>query len=257
MYDIAKADSWQVMITTHSPIFIDVSKEHTTIIRVDKTETGETKKFSTEIAEFNVEERERLKMIRNCNPEVNEFFFADKILLVEGETEYSIFNELKKDNSVHIVNCFGKGNILTFQKILNHFGVTYIALHDTDCPKVKRVVDKKTKWYKNSVWTINEKILEESLKNEGNIILASVPDLEINYFGKLQKEDKPYQAIKKIKDKEFQKTDAYSKLVQIANVEVEYFKKNKLNLESKEQYKEQVEEYVEKHGLTDEKWIFD
>ena len=147
------------MITTHSPIFIDVSKPHTTIIRIEKSEKGESKSFSTNKASFDENDRERLKMVRNCNPEVNEFFFSNKIILVEGETEQTIFNELKKSSEVHIVNCYGKANIPTFQKILNHFSVDYIVLHDTDCPKVKRGENMIT----NSMWTMNSKIFEESI----------------------------------------------------------------------------------------------
>lgn len=36
LYKLANLENWQVMITTHSPIFIDVSKPHTTITRVEK-----------------------------------------------------------------------------------------------------------------------------------------------------------------------------------------------------------------------------
>ena len=78
LYKIAELENWQVMITTHSPIFIDVSKPHTTIIRVEKNEENATKIFSTEKANFSEDERERLQMIRNCHPTINEFFFASR-----------------------------------------------------------------------------------------------------------------------------------------------------------------------------------
>ena len=127
LYKIAELDNWQVMITTHSPIFIDVSKPHTTIIRVEKNE-GATKIFSTEKAQFSDKERERLQMIRNCHPTINEFFFANKVILVEGDTEQVTFSQVKEER-VTIINCRGKANIPMFEKILNHFGVEYIAVH--------------------------------------------------------------------------------------------------------------------------------
>lgn len=151
LYKIAELDNWQVMITTHSPIFIDVSKPHTTIIRVEKNE-GATKIFSTEKAQFSDKERERLQMIRNCHPTINEFFFANKVILVEGDTEQVTFSQVKEER-VTIINCRGKANIPMFEKILNHFGVEYIAVHDLDTPKSKR----DGKFIKNSMWTINEK----------------------------------------------------------------------------------------------------
>lgn len=99
LYKIAELDNWQVMITTHSPVFIDVSKPHTTIIRVDKDEEAKTRIFSTESAKFDEDERKRLQMVRACNPAINEFFFANDIVLVEGETEQSVLTQIKKYRS--------------------------------------------------------------------------------------------------------------------------------------------------------------
>lgn len=59
LYKLAKLENWQVMITTHSPIFIDVSKPHTTITRVEKNDGSATNVFSTDKANFSDDERER------------------------------------------------------------------------------------------------------------------------------------------------------------------------------------------------------
>lgn len=193
LYKIAELENWQVMITTHSPIFIDVSKPHTTIIRVEKNE-GATKIFSTEKAEFSDDERERLQMIRNCHPTINEFFFANKVILVEGDTEQVVFTQVKRED-VTIINCRGKANIPMFEKILNHFGVGYIAIHDLDSPKVKGKRGLK----KNAMWTINEKILEEAQKGKVGKVIVDVPDFEGQFFGYLQSGDKPYNAICELK----------------------------------------------------------
>jgi putative ATP-dependent endonuclease of OLD family len=64
---------WQVIATTHSPVFIDLSKNHTTIIRVDPDETRE-RFISTDKISFDAPEKKKLQMIRACNPIVNEFF---------------------------------------------------------------------------------------------------------------------------------------------------------------------------------------
>lgn len=217
LYKIAELQNWQLMITTHSPIFIDVSKDHTTIVRVDKNENYETRIFSTEKANFEEYERERLQMIRACNPSVNEFFFADSVVLVEGDTEQTVLTYIRNKNekyaSVSIVNCHGKANIPMFQKILNHFGVNYAAMHDIDSPRSKR----KEKWIKNAMWTINKKIFEESKIKEGfnNIVIANMPDFEFQYFKYLQKGDKPYNAICELNNPEFMKTEQYKELIQI------------------------------------------
>lgn len=209
LYKIAELDNWQVMITTHSPIFIDVSKPHTTIIRVEKNE-GATKIFSTEKAQFSDKERERLQMIRNCHPTINEFFFANKVILVEGDTEQVTFSQVKEE-MVTIINCRGKANIPMFEKILNHFGVEYIAVHDLDTPKSKR----DGKFIKNSMWTINEKIIEEANKGLNGKVIVNIPDFERQFFGYLQSGDKPYNAILELQKEE--RRNVRDELEKIAN----------------------------------------
>lgn len=210
LYKIAELENWQVMLTTHSPIFIDVSKPHTTIIRVEKNEGDATKIFSTEKAEFSDDERERLQMIRNCHPTINEFFFANKVILVEGDTEQAALVQVKRED-ISVLNCRGKANIPMFEKILNHFGMSYIAMHDLDSPKVKR----KEKWIKNPMWSINEKIFKEAQKGKNNKVIVNIPDFEGQFFGYLQSGDKPYNAICELQKPE--KKEALKELEKVAN----------------------------------------
>ena len=90
LYDLAEIAEWQVLTCTHSPIFIDVSKPHTTIMRVEKKTIGDPRVFSTDEASFSEDDRTQLRMIRSCHPTVSEFFFADHVFLVEGETEQAV-----------------------------------------------------------------------------------------------------------------------------------------------------------------------
>lgn len=253
LYKIAELMNWQVMITTHSPIFIDVSKEHTTIIRVDKGCCGNTSTFSTDKAGFDADERKRLQMIRACHPTVNEFFFSNRILLVEGDTEQAVFNYLKKSGSdLHVLNCFGKANIPMFQKILNHFGVNYSAVHDIDSPKSKR----KDKWITNAMWTMNSKIYNESRnqKQGENIVIANMPDFEGQFFGYLQKGDKPYNAILELQDSEYQKTDEYKLLLKIANGNMENLD---IIVDNVKVYEERVKQFIKGIDSPGEKWSLD
>lgn len=75
----ANNHGWQVMATTHSPVFIDLSKDHTTIIRVDKD--SQNKYISTNDIGFDKDEKVNLKIVRACNPMVNEFFSIIKLFL--------------------------------------------------------------------------------------------------------------------------------------------------------------------------------
>ena len=210
LYSIADLDGWQVMTTTHSPMFIDLTKDHTTIIRIEREgEYSRTvKTFSTENVNFTDEEKENLKMLNYCNPYFNELFFAKTNLLVEGETEYSVIKLLQQElpdlKDIHILNCLGKANIVTVSKILNHFNVPYRILHDSDNPTTLKNVKGKVTKVRNSAWTNNYKILDEV--NKGielglNVkIFASVPNFEGEFLKTEGKKSKPYEAWKFFSD---------------------------------------------------------
>jgi predicted ATP-dependent endonuclease of OLD family len=73
IYALADLDGWQVICTTHSPIFIDLTQDHTTLIKVSNTQQG-VFYFQTDRAHFDNDERDNLKMLNRCCPTVNEFF---------------------------------------------------------------------------------------------------------------------------------------------------------------------------------------
>lgn len=203
LYAIAEHTDWQIMITSHSPNFINLTKDHTTIIRIEKNEATqhEVHTFSTDEVGFTVDDKENLKMLNFCNPYFNEFFFSSNIFLVEGETEVTVvkslmqIGEVAKD-CIHIINCLGKANIVTISKILNHFKMNYSILHDSDSPKAKR----DGKHIVNSMWTTNRKINEEvelGRKKGLNIkTFVSVPNFEGEYFDGKTGSSKPFGAWK-------------------------------------------------------------
>ena len=213
LYAIADLEGWQVMTTTHSPMFIDLTKDHTTIIRIEKDllNNRTVKTFSTEDVSFTEDEKENLKMLNFCNPYFNEFFFAKTNLLAEGETEYSIVKLLQKEASLnpdlHILNCLGKGNIVTVAKILNHFKVPYAILHDSDNPTTMKNIkdplnpEKKIKTkVKNGAWTNNLRIIEEVDKGKSLGIdiktFISIPNFEGEYLNNVVGSSKPFEAWK-------------------------------------------------------------
>lgn len=208
LYAISKLTNWQVMVTSHSPMFIDLTKDHTTIIRLDKQEgtNHKVKTFTTDQANFTEDDKENLKMLNFCDPYFNEFFFAKNNLLVEGETEYTVTKSVLSESGTgvdfHIINCLGKANIVTVSKILNHFSVPYSILHDTDCPRAKR----KGNFIANGAWTLNEKIIKEVLKGrEAGIPIntfISVPDFEGEFMDDNEGKSKPYEAWKYFREQD-------------------------------------------------------
>jgi predicted ATP-dependent endonuclease of OLD family len=171
---------WQVIATTHSPVFIDLSKSHTTIIRVDPEEKAE-RFISTDKISFDAPERTRLQMVRACNPVVNEFFFYDNIVLVEGPTEHLAVKHCASalDLDVHVIDCMGKANIPLFARILNQFRSKYIIIHDSDSPKIF----KKEKIVNSGTWTINRSIRDAAAECNAGNIFTQFPHFEGEFFG--------------------------------------------------------------------------
>ncbi len=183
---------------------------------------GEPRLFSTEEVGFSEDERTQLRMIRSCHPTVSEFFFADHVFLVEGETEQAVLNHALANTPVidgiwcHVVNCMGKANLPLFARILNHFGTPYTIVHDSDAPMSLR----KGVWVKNGMWTINKRIAEVITEREKGLptcgLVVHIPDFEGFYFGEGLSADKPYHAIMMLKSPDFQKSVKYTLLMKFS-----------------------------------------
>ncbi len=197
LYELPSAGTWQVMLTTHSPIFIDISRDNTTIVRVERTNgavTGTTL-FRPNRVDLDDDDKVLLKLLNLCDPYVNEFFFGGRTVIVEGDTEYTAFKFVMERfpdefRDVHIVRARGKSTIVSLMKILNQFGATYGILHDSDRPVRVDGVSK------NSAWVANERIQSlAKIAPNGVRVVASVPNFEAAFFGAEVKEDKPYNAL--------------------------------------------------------------
>ncbi|WP_462174330.1 ATP-dependent nuclease [Pseudoalteromonas xiamenensis] len=81
LYELPASGNWQVMITSHSPIFIDLSKDNTTIIRVFRESDSEVKSttlYRPERAKLDDDDKKNLKLMNICDPYVHEFFFGGR-----------------------------------------------------------------------------------------------------------------------------------------------------------------------------------
>lgn len=229
LYDLPKAKNWQVMITTHSPVFIDLSRDNTSIARVERMPNGTlhgTTIFRPSRVQLDADDRIELKLLNLCDPHVAEFFFAGRTILVEGDTEYTAFKHViaqtpERYKDIHVVRARGKSCLVSLCKILNQFDKGYSILHDSDREKI---VGKKTKKERaNPAWTENQRILAatEDGRNSGKVrLLASVPNFEEAFFGEVADGDKPYSALARIK----QETDAYTRIDELLTSLVDFSK---------------------------------
>lgn len=214
LYDLPNTGNWQVMVTTHSPAFIDVSRDNTTIIRVEQIDgnISGTTVFRPERVKLDDEDRARLKLLNIFDPYVAEFFFGGRCIIVEGDTEYTAFKHVIASKQgmykdVHIIRARGKATIVSLIKILNHFGSSYSILHDSDTTTTMR----KGKQIKNSAWAHNEKIYNAVIDRPETSkvrLLASLGNFEKAYFGEEVSNEKPYNAILNLQ----QNSVAYTKV---------------------------------------------
>lgn len=200
LYGLAVDGSgWQVMVTTHSPAFIDLSKDNTTIVRVERDEGGRihgTTVFRPARAKLDTDDKKLLKLLNTWDPYVGEFFFGGRAIIVEGDTEYSAFQliierERKEFGDVHVIRARGKFIIPALIKILNHFGSGYAVLHDSDNPTL-------TNGNGNPAWAANTSILSgvQAAPNPSVVrLVASVPNFEGAFLGIVASNEKPYNAV--------------------------------------------------------------
>ena len=202
LYKLPSSGNWQVMATTHSPVFIDLSYDNTTIIRVDKNNdeiTGTTLYRPTSV-QLDLDEKKQLKLLNMFDPYVAEFFFYANNIIVEGDTEYTAFRyiidqEPDQFEKIHIIKARGKITITSIIKILNQFSSKYSILHDSDLPKTKAGTN-------NPAWTANQKILDAVQTKKTNTkvrLLASKINFENAFLQKTVTSDKPYNILVQLK----------------------------------------------------------
>jgi len=194
LYRLSECSPFQILCATHSPQMIDISKPHSSLVRITKNdnETTCTHQVGHSIFMDDIN-KDFIQMINRFNPNVCETFYSNKVIIVEGDTEAIIFRELLKTNhsdaDYFILNAGSKNNIPFFQRILNHFNISYVVIHDSDTRLRYKDTDKKHVVLKkdgtpakNSAWAINDNIWQEIQKGIelGNRVkrIVSVYDFE-------------------------------------------------------------------------------
>jgi putative ATP-dependent endonuclease of OLD family len=220
LYSLPESENWQVMVTTHSPNFIDLTRDHTTIVRVERTAQHDvlaTTLFRPEQAQLSADDKENLKLTNLFDSHISEAFFGGRVLVVEGDTEYSAFSYIKRRerdsgnmtySDLNIIRARGKVTVASMMKVLNHFGTRYFVLHDTDRPRVSsRRKDKglskagqlvyQIVEIANPAWTNNGKILAQM--TERSRVVASLVNFEQAYFDEIAEAEKPENSVSKLR----------------------------------------------------------
>ena len=83
-------------------------------------------------------EMESVRYFLWLNPDRASMFFANSVLLVEGQCETALINKLldegrlKLPHGTYVLDCMGKYNIHRFMNLLQAFGVKHSVIHDDD-----------------------------------------------------------------------------------------------------------------------------
>lgn len=171
------AEKTQIIYGTHSPLFVGIDRiDQIRLLRKESNGDGKpkiTKVVSTSIAKVadrlsNIDEEGAVKYTASAllprlqaimTPWMNEGFFADVVVLVEGEDDRaSILGVAKtlgpelESKGISVIPCGGKTNIDRPYIIFNQLGIPIYVVWDGDygrgetegiCEKCERPLDKK------------------------------------------------------------------------------------------------------------------
>ncbi|KPZ11109.1 ATP-dependent nuclease [Pseudomonas syringae group genomosp. 3] len=208
LYKLAENPDWQIMLTTHSPYFINALEDHTTIIRLERPATHggdliSPKTYRSDLITFQGDEKRRLQALQHIDPSLAEIFFGSYPILVEGDTEHAAFlatiieRQHELADKVTIVRARGKGILLSLISVLKHFQMDFGIVHDSDAPY-------NSKGGNNSMWSLNSSIRNAiaSARDSGITVRhkVSIPDFERFLGGEEESKDKPLMAYLAILD---------------------------------------------------------
>lgn len=183
----------QVFYTTHSTEFVNIDHyENVNIVR--KNPSRGTYICQGRNITIEPTSREGLKLSTEFDARRNELFFAEKIMIVEGETEENalpyLFQLKGKDinkESISIVNAKSVTNIKFFIKIIKSLGIPFVVLMDKHSNRSD---------YQSYYEPLNNEIL--STAGDRNLVFMIDPEFEIA-FNLPTTGDKVRNAVEKVR----------------------------------------------------------
>lgn len=134
--ELSEGDS-QVFLCTHSSGLIDVERYRTIYIVTKRNEAEGSQVTYCSEELFTGDAKKDFNLSYWMNPDRGELFFASKVLLVEGATDKTVIPLIAKNLGVFrydytVIDCGSKSNIPYYIRLLNKFGIPYVAVYDRD-----------------------------------------------------------------------------------------------------------------------------
>jgi putative ATP-dependent endonuclease of OLD family len=193
IYDLSGSNS-QIVASTHSPFLIDISRKPKQVLNrlITEENTVNCNSFSVSKAFKELQDTDKtyVKMLLKIDDYIARAFFANYVVIVEGDTEDILLREtisrLPRKHYLDIISNFeiikarGKASIIGLVKYLTSMGIKPIVIHDRD-----NGIENATKF--------NEPI-RLALNGNGRIVMMheNVED-EIGYVATYEKPFKAFQ----------------------------------------------------------------
>lgn len=144
IYELGRSD--QIMCTTHSPWMIDLSQDPQSLTRMyidaDSCASAYNYGVSSKLGALPSEDRQRVKMLQVFDDELSRVFFADNVVIVEGDSEVLAIketlkllpDETQKRVQAHfqVTKARGKASIISLIKYLKELNISPRVMHDGD-----------------------------------------------------------------------------------------------------------------------------
>ena len=147
------------------------------------------------------------------NPDRGELFFAEKVILVEGQTDKVILPALANKlgvfkHSYTVIDCGSKQNIPLYIKLMNKFKIPYVSVYDKDHQ------ENKSEQAIGAADSATKAILDE-INNELGLSVELVNDIEQELGYDCGKSGKQFQALKHIKSSEFHISESFAEKIRV------------------------------------------
>ncbi|EEV24882.1 ATP-dependent OLD family endonuclease [Actinobacillus minor 202] len=205
----------QVILCTHSSNLISMDKYKSIYIVKKENEQAGSKVTQCQEDLFDGNQKNEWNLSYWINPDRGELFFAEKVILVEGQTDKVIIPALADRLGVFkysytIIDCGSKQNIPLYIKLLNKFSIPYIAVYDKDHQEHKKTNSQAI----GAADSATKAILDEVVEGLG-ITVELVNDIEEELGYESGKSGKPFQALQHIKSDSFQLSGSFSEKIRI------------------------------------------
>lgn len=181
---IAKAEHHQVILCTHSPQFVDITRERD-IVMIHKPSPQQgtcVRQSNVDLftGDDNASRKQRFNLGHWINPERAELFFARRVIFVEGATERVLLPYLAErldiyDTEVSIIDCGSKFSLPIYMELAGAFGLDHMVIHDED--PVPEGLEGNRLRQALRTFELNDEILALA-EQTGSIVRRISPDFE-------------------------------------------------------------------------------